>query len=250
MRKLYFLHKLACLSPKRNLVSLKNLATTRKQRALMRSDLKTFGFYSIHANEPHTWKLYKNGEFRITLKAKMNKKAFLVKCDSDMSRLLISVNFYKLFGSQFTFVPHGQVYSVNGNQYLATEYIKHTTFLESKNYIKKHLSEYLEQALNILHSFDKFKIIHCDLGEYNLIFQRKTKKMFLIDFDTWHSDLFPLEGARKPPRKNVYVESGLSVFDDAYCFVKIFTQLKVRDIEKNSVFKSITELIGKNVYKW
>ena len=237
------------LRPKYVFNSVKNLSKTRQLRSKIRLSLRKNNFSKIKPNETHTWKIYKNGDFRITLSAKKEKLKFLIKIDSDKERASVSFNFYKLFNNCFSFIPHGECLSFDNHYYLITEYINHKRFPEMKPYIKRHYNDYLVQAIEMLKSLAKYRIIHCDLGQYNLIFEKENKKMILIDFDTWHSDLYLNECCKKPPRKQTYQEFGKNIFDDAYCFKKMFDSLNIKNISSNPNYKILEKMIGQNIFK-
>ena len=237
------------LKPKNFVLILKNFRKTKNERCFIKRSLYGMGFTKLKSYIPHTWKT-DNLNIRIVFVAQKENKKWLIKADGNSKRGQFTANFYKLFNGKFDFIPIGYNLDDGVFFYDIKEYIPHYTFLEYKSVMRKNVDVYLQQAIYILNSFNAFKIIHCDLEGHNIIFDKRSKKMIIVDFDSWHSDLFQNQSSKTPPKWDIYKKGGLNVFFFSYCFVRIFKKLQLPDLNNNHYFNELENMIGKNIYMY
>lgn len=211
-----------------------------------KSKLKKHGFKRIKRFSLLTWKYYGQNFIRITMLAFLDDKKYVLKINKGESqKVKNSISFQKNFNNIFDFIPKGIFIDVYGYDCLAVEYIDAVSFDRvSRSIVSTHLDSLIEQTILILDKFNAYKIVHCDLESVNVLLEKKSNKIFVIDFDTVSGDGF--YGGSLPPNTIKRITADGAIYDDAYSFVQLFKRFKVNGIDQNPNFKKLEQLIDRN----
>lgn len=217
----------------------------------VKPELDKDGFKRIKPCNKSTWKFYGDNKVRFTLSAIKESKKVIIKIargfDDKMDNSII---FQKRFNSEFDFIPKGTQVILNGFKCYFTECIDYT---EMSSVIKESspdlLNYFLTQVNQILDELNKYKIVHCDLEEVNILIEKKSHKLFLIDWDTVCSASLGLNCVAFP---NYTIKKRIDnriIYDDAYSFSVIFKRyVKPEILDDSPLFKNIEEKIGRNIH--
>ena len=213
----------------------------------VRNQLKTHLFKSIKRVSLSTWKFYGTDKIRVTYTAKKGKKKFLIKCTKGFDeKTNNSIRFQLLFNDIFTFIPKGFELKMNGYHCLVTEFINSYPFSFAKYLInKKNADCFIRQLINILDAFYKYDLTHCDINSVNILIDKKSLKLYVIDFDTCCSGKYGLM-CHDFPRSRYSVVDAVSVtFDDARAMCGLLSDLNVSILLNNHLFDQIKERTGR-----
>lgn len=214
-------------------------------------NLKRVGFRNIKAYSKLTWKYYGKDRVRFTYKATRDSKMWLIKIakgfDEKMSN---SIAFQSRFNDIFNFIPKGSELIIDGYKCYFTEYIESINFSFSlKKADKKNLDSYLTQVNNILDELDKYKIVHCDLEEVNILVENKSNRIYLIDWDTVVSGPSGLYCNAFPDFTIKMHIDNRAIYDDAYSFCILFKRyVKPETLNNSSLYKNIENKVGRNTH--
>ena len=212
----------------------------------IKNNLSKLGYKRIKNFQRQTWKYYSDGGYRITFKAYYSNKKVFIKIGTPSQKIENSIKALELIGNRVDFSPSGERINYPGRSCYKTEFVKSYNFYQLSDYIKRHIDDYIFQAITILNKLNETKTVHCDVETYNLIFRKKDKKMMLIDFDTSNSQVLNLH-CDKPPRILIQCTDGNgAVFDDAYSFYTIFKRLLGQHTCDS--LKRLENLIGRNFF--
>ena len=247
------LHKVksffAFLKPKR---IRKSLFVTRKIKPYIREvkpELKSNGFKGIKSYHKITWKYYGKDKVRFTFLAEQHGRKYVIKIAKGFDKKMNnSIYFQKKFNDIFDFIPKGGELLLEGYKCYYTELIDSEKFAFAFNSNKSSiLDSFLNQANYILDRLNEFKIVHCDLEEVNILVEKKTHKIYLIDWDTICSNKLGLDCFEFPAYTIKRFVDGSYIFDDAYSFSTLFKRYVDHDsLMKNPLFQQIEEKIGRN----
>ena len=233
-----------------NKIKRKNnvLKHSKNDLKIIKKELEKIGFSRIKNYSIGSWKCYENGKYlRVTLCALYKGNKVFIKVGKNFDKVDNSIAFQKIFNGKLDFIPSGEEIIIPGYSCYITEFIDCYSFYEFEPYFKNHIGTYLDKIIEILKIFDKYKLVHCDLETYNIIFRKKDYKMFLIDFDTCQSKLLNL-ATDNVPETIVHKVNGKVVFDDAYSFYTIIERLKINGIDKNKKYLELESLVGNNTF--
>ena len=207
------------------------------------------GFEQLKPYHKLTWKYYGENNVRFTFLGKKNLKTYVIKVAKGFDeKMENSILFQRKFNDVFNFIPHGEEFVLNGYKCYYTELINSVSLSFSlKGANSKTIDFFLEQANYILDELNKFKIVHCDLEEVNILVEKSTSKLYLIDWDTACSSTLGLNCYAFPAYTiKKHVDNKL-VFDDAYSFSVLFKRyLDCKSLSDNPLFLRIIEKIGRN----
>lgn len=230
---------------------LKNIRikkSLKNELKIIKKDLKELGYSHITNNRMKAWKYYSNGGYRITFTAIFETKKVFIKIGSISEKIENSIYALEHYSDIFDFAPKGERICYKNRSCYKTDFVDNYTFYEMSGYIKKHISDYVEQAVAILNKLDEFKIVHCDVETYNLIFRKHDKRMILIDFDTANSSMVNLHCPHAPKILVMNNSNGKPIFDDAYSFYYIFKRFLGNKCDEK-VLEPIKMLIGRNTFE-
>ena len=231
----------------RNLAKKKRIKRSLKAEVrTIKNNLHNLGYRKIKNNNVLSWKYYSDGGYRISFNALYNREKVFIKIGTPSQKIENSIKALEYFGNKYDFSPKGEKIVYQGRSCFKTEYINAYSFYEIKDYISKHINDYVEQAVLILDKLNETKTVHCDVETYNLIFRKKDKKMILIDYDTANSLCVDLKCAHPPRILIPYRDDKTVIFDDAYSFYYIFKRLLGKDCQSLEKLKII---IGRNIFK-
>lgn len=217
----------------------------------VKSILNRNEFKKIRPYNKMTWKFYGTDRVRFTLLAFKDSKKVIIKAakgfDEKMSN---SIAFQSRFNKTFNFIPKGSEFIIDGYKCYFTEYIESTDFSSSmKKADKKTLDSYLTQVNTILDELDKYKIVHCDLEEVNILIENKSNKIYLIDWDTVCSGPLGLYCNAFPEFTIKMHIDNRTLFDDAYSFCILFKRyVKPETLNNNDLYKNIENKVGRNTH--
>lgn len=251
-RLYFFKKKLRQLRPgllKKKFLIVKKL---KNHYYFVKKKLNSFGFTHIKKYSLSTWKYYGEDLIRFTVLANCRNKKYIIKCGIGFDKKIgNSIRFQNLFGDVFDFVPKGKELAIDGYKTYITEFIDSVSFDDYLHYADlREMDFLLKQANIILDYFNEENIVHCDLESVNVLIQKKSNKMYIIDFDTCcseknklfcDSDAFPNYTIKQRLYDRI-------VYDDAYSFFKLFERYKNKSIVDLSYFCILKEKIGRNIH--
>ena len=217
-------------------------SNTEKYRKEIVFQLFETGYRDIKDYSLSTWKFYGIDHVRLTFKAKKDNFTYIIKVTKGFEeKVNNSIKLQNKFNDVFSFIPKGFEIHLDGYVGYATEYIPSYPFLWSKYFIdKKIVDSYLTQINYILDELYKYRIVHCDLEEVNVLVSKKDKKLYIIDWDTCCSDIigldcehFPGYTIKRKTNDNKYI------YDDAYSFCTLLKRLNIDDLEEKEGFIKI-----------
>lgn len=213
--------------------------------------LSRHGFKKIKPCNKMTWKFYGVNNVRFTLFAIKDSKKVIIKIAKGFDeKMRNSISFQTRFNDVFDFIPKGKEFVIDGYKCYFTEYINSIDFSSAlKGADKKGIDSYLSQANIILDELNKYKIVHCDLEEVNILVDRKSHKLYLIDWDTVCSDLLGFYCDAFPAYTIKKHTDNQMLFDDAYSFSVLFRRYVMGGaLDNNALYKNIEEKIGRNTH--
>jgi len=224
-----------------------------KHYIAVKHQLKNLGYKRIKKYSLSTWKYVKENVVRFTLSAEFDKKKYLVKCGKGFDeKINNSIRFQTLFNDEFDFIPKGKELIIEGYKAYITEFINSVSFDGFCRFSNiSEIDKLIQQANVILDKFDDKEVVHCDLESVNVLIQKKTNKMFLIDFDTCCSKKYGLHCASNAfPGYTIkqYFEDRI-IYDDAYSFCELFKRYKKDEVIKLDSFRRLKEKIGRNIHE-
>lgn len=219
----------------------------------VKNQLKILGFKKIKTFSLSTWKFVKEDVVRFTLVANLDNRKYLIKCGKGFDeKINNSIRFQILFNDEFDFIPKGKELIIDGYKAYLTEFIESVSFDDYCRFSDiKDIDELIKQTNVALDKLNEKKIVHCDLESVNVLIQKKTNKIFLIDFDTCCSkeyNLFCAPNAFPGYTIKQFFEDCV-VYDDAYSFYELFKRYNFADIEKLDSFNTLKNKIGRNIHK-
>lgn len=217
----------------------------------VKPELIKSGFTNIRPYNKLTWKYYGSDRIRFTLMGYKNGKKYVIKFAKGFDeKMNNSIVLQSKFNDILDFIPKRGEIILNGYKCYFTEFIDSNSFsFAMKTANGELIDEFMHQANCILDALNTYKIVHCDLEEVNILVEKNSHKIYLIDWDTVCSSQLNLNCTAFPDctiKKHVGEEI---IYDDAYSFFTLFKRYVEKDIlDKNFNFKSIKEKIGRNVH--
>ena len=229
------------------------LIKTHKYHKDVVLQLKKQGFKHIKKYSLQTWKYYGNNLVRLTYTSFFNGKKIVIKVAKGFDKKTLNgLKFITLFGNRIDFTPSGFEIKIDGFISYATFFLETISFNSViKSISTNDLPNYLEQFCKILDCLYDLGIVHCDLESVNILVEKDTKKLFLIDFDTACSrgnelncDEFPTNGIRQTNK------NGQSVYDDAFSILTLINRMPFTKEELSKIYwyNELIKKIGRNVY--
>ena len=209
------------------------------------------GFTKISSYNRLTWKYYGSDRIRFTLLGYKHGKKYVIKFAKGFDeKMNNSIFLQSKFNDVFDFIPKGGEFVLNGYKCYYTEFVDSNSFsFAMKTANGELVDELIHQANCILDALNTYKIVHCDLEEVNILVEKTSNKIYLIDWDTVCSSQLGLSCTAFPDctiKKRVEKET---IYDDAYSFSTLFKRYVKNDILYNNFnFNSIEEKIGRNVH--
>lgn len=219
----------------------------------VKKQLTELGFRHIKPYSLKTWKCYAGNAIRLTTTCNFDNKKYIVKCGKGFDeKINNSIRFQILFNDEFDFIPKGKELIIDGYKAYLTEFIESVSFDDYCRFSDiKDIDKLIKQTNVVLDKLNEKKIVHCDLESVNVLIQKKTDKMFIIDFDTCCSEKFGLYCAPDAfPGYTIkqHLEDCI-IYDDAYSFYELFKRYNFVGIEKLDSFNALKNKIGRNIHK-
>ena len=220
----------------------KCLIRSRKLRPDIIKKLKDYGFSRIRIVSIQSWKCYTDDSIRATFSGYLDKQKYIIKISKGFDdKLNNSIAFYKRFNGVFDFVPNGKEITIDGYKCLITEPIIFFEFYQIKKLLLKNQDVFIKQMIVVLNCFNNYKIIHRDFETYNWLFDKKTFKLYVIDYDTCYCERFNL-GNFVVPKIHIQNVEGGAMFDDSYSLISILNENSF----SQSNIQKIEEMVGRN----
>ena len=224
-----------------------------KYRKEIVEQLKESGYFNIKNYSLSTWKYYGIDSVRLTFIAKKagSDKRYIIKVTKGFEdKVNNSIKFQKRFNDEFSFIPKGDEIKLNDYVGYATEYIPSYSFSLAKYYIdKSNVNYYLNQVNSILDELSRYKIVHCDLEQVNILVSKEDKKIYLIDWDTCCSEMLGFSCQHFPgytiKRKT---ENNKFIYDDAFSFYTLFNRLGIDGLDELEPFIELKKKINENIH--
>ena len=215
--------------------------------------LKKKGFKKIKKYSLNTWKYYGINHVRMTYIANyIGGERYIIKVTRGFDvKSSNSIKFQELFNNRFDFIPKGFSLKLDNFICQVHKFIDSFCFDELKQKEKineNNIVNFLKQSIHILDELSKEEIVHCDLVGVNLIIEKKTNKLFLIDWDTVCSKKYNLVSDAFPPQTTKRSINGKFVYDDAYSFQVLFGGLKINKSIMNPYYDKILSMVNRNVW--
>lgn len=225
-----------------------NITYARAHVSFLKKKLLELG-YTCKKYKVLNWKCYNKSSIRAVFIIKnKQKQKFLLKVSLGFEeKLENSKKFYSIYNGKFDFICDSKSFNLKPYTCTICKYIDSFDFNYANLLINKtNCSSILEQLLNILIIFSDQHLIHCDFNPYNILFEKKTHKIFLVDFDTIYQE--NLLGVSVPAKTITTIcQNNKMIFDDAYS-VKIFLDsFEKKYITENIFYKKICSMVGLNI---
>ena len=242
-----------------NVKKRRKISNRAKQLKALSNDaliqLKKKGFKSLRRAFLPTWKKYDRGS-RMTFLGKKGHKFYVIKVFYGYDeKATNSINFQNKFNSLLDFIPKGFELKLDGFKCLVTEFIDNYNFSYMKYIVNdNNILYFLKQIVSILNELYNFRIVHCDLENVNILIQKKTFKLFLIDFDTccsedgsFHCSLFPKNTIKQAAESDL---GTAFIYDDAFSFVQHISRwgVKFNNNDVQLLIDEIKSFVGRNIY--
>ena len=231
---------------------LKRYSKIRPYHKNALSQLKKLNFKHIRKHSFSTWKYYGKNLVRFTYKGTLDSKTYLIKCSKGFEeKAQNSILFQETFNDVFDFIPKGFTLPLEGFYGQAFSFIKSYPFYYFKYFVTKENSgNFTEQICKILDNLNSFKIVHCDINSVNVLIERKSNKLFLIDFDTCISHKVGLLCHDVPRSKYATLTQNTAIYDDAKAFFELLDEInKHLSVFSKEDLESLRSRIGRNVVR-
>ena len=207
----------------------------------------------VHKIKPifvDTWKYYGFEHVRFSLLIERYSKQYVVKVVKGWDdKTKNGIKVFDKYSELFDFVPKGQ--NVNYLDYVLNinEYINSFTFDKSRLYCNDRQFDFIIYDLcRILDKLNEYKVVHCDIDDTNILIQKKSYKVFIVDFDTCnssildlHNDLFPTHAIRQKL-------DGYDLYDDAWAIKQLLDKVTFTDAKLLPSYQELVKRIGRNTY--
>lgn len=215
----------------------------------VKPELINNGFSKLKPFNKPTWKFYGDDKVRFTLLGEKDSKKFVIKVAKSFDEKMNNSIFFQLhFNDIFDFIPKGGEIIINGYKCYYTEWID-SVGLSSilKTIDNKQLISLLKQTNSLLDALNEYKIVHCDLEEVNILVEKSTSRLYLIDWDTICSSLLGLSCNAFPAYTIKKHSNNQIIFDDAYSFSILFKRhVDLAILNRTPLFLDLIKKIGRN----
>ena len=239
------------LKPKNLYKRLYILFKTKKYHKEVVLQLKKQGFKNIQKYSLSTWKYYGADRVRLTYLSLYEGKKLVLKVTKGFDKKTLNgLHFITKYGNMLDFSPYGFEIKIDGYISYATLFFDSFSFndvLQTASLAR--LSHFLEQFCTILDSLNNLGIVHCDLEGVNILVEKNSDKLLLIDFDTACSkdnflscSEFPINGIKyRDACDNI-------VYDDAFSVLTLVKRMPFSEqqLEQLFWFKELKTKVGRN----
>ena len=208
------------------------------------------GFGKIKPIFVETWKYYGFDHVRFSLLVTFKSKPYIAKVVKGWDeRTRNGIKVFDTYSKLFDFVPKGQElkhldYVINLN-----EFIDSFTFDKARIYCDASSFNYvLTQLCEILDKLNEFKIVHCDIDDSNILIQKRTYKVFIVDFDTCNSSILDLHNDTFPTNALRQSSENCDIYDDAWAIMQLLNKVRFVDVKSLPSYKELENRIGQNTY--
>lgn len=197
-----------------------------------------------------TWKYYGYDHVRFSYFVRINSKNYIAKFVKGWDEKTNNgIKVFEKYSTLFDFVPKGQKrifldYVINFN-----DYIDSFTFDKARLFCNvKCFNDIIAQLCDILDSLNKYKIVHCDIDDTNILIQKKTFKVFIVDFDTSNSSILDLQNNLFPTHAIRQEFERYDIYDDAWAIKQLLDKVTFLDVRLLPSYSELVKRIGRNTF--
>ena len=228
----------------KNIKRLHKLHNIEKKEGILLK-INELGYKKVRSYKKYTWKA-RNGIFSFTYLGLKDDHLLIIKV-SNIFDFKVQNALSKINSFNFDFSPSFDYFNYKNLSFNISSFISHYKFLDLKYVLrKKDVKKILLQLNNILDSFYKNKLVHCDFVCRNIIIEKKNFKVIAIDYDTvfyGQEDYRPLSW-----KYLCYKKDNKLIFDDAYSVIWSLNKLNNKHIFADEEYTKIKEKIGRYFY--
>lgn len=204
------------------------------------------GYSRVKGFKIYLWKKYSN-YFIVFFKCRKENKDYFIKVTNKANQSYFNT-IKKINEFNEEFFLNTFLFEQNNIFFIVSAYINHYNFSDMRDIKSVEILDNLLNQLNyILDSFYKNKIVYFDLNQKNIIIEKKTWLIKVIDYDTL---FYGQKDFKINFQSFLHTKEGRTcIYDDVYTVVWYLKKYKNNLIYNLDNYKKLISKIGRFVYK-